>query len=49
VQLSVPVLTAVGGIAFLGESVTLRLVLASMAILGGIGLVIQKKQRAETR
>ncbi|MDX1346407.1 MAG: DMT family transporter [Sedimenticolaceae bacterium] len=47
VQLSVPVLTALGGIAFLGESVTLRLVLASMAILGGIGLVIRKKERAE--
>ncbi len=49
VQLSVPVLTALGGIAFLGESLTLRLVLASMAILGGIGLVIHKKQSAGAR
>ena len=49
VQLSVPVLTSLGGITFLGESVTLRLLLASMAILGGIGLVIRKKERAETR
>jgi drug/metabolite transporter (DMT)-like permease len=46
VQLSVPVLTAMAGIAFLGEPVTLRLVLASIAILGGIALVILEKQNA---
>ena len=40
VQLSVPVLAAIGGILFLGESITLRLLLASLLILGGIGLVI---------
>jgi drug/metabolite transporter (DMT)-like permease len=44
VQLSVPVLAAIAGIAFLGESVTLRLVSASVAILGGIALVILEKQ-----
>ena len=49
VQLSVPVLTALGGIAFLGESLTLRLVLASVAILGGIGLVILEKKEAAGR
>ena len=43
VQLSVPVLAAVGGIAFLGESLTPRLVLASAAILGGIALVLLEK------
>jgi drug/metabolite transporter (DMT)-like permease len=43
-QLSVPVIAALGGIAFLGESATLRLVLASIAILGGIALVILKVQ-----
>jgi drug/metabolite transporter (DMT)-like permease len=43
VQLSVPVIAAAGGVAFLGEPVTLRLVLASMAILGGIALVIRGK------
>ena len=43
VQLSVPVLTAVGGIIFLGEAVTLRLVAASAAVLGGIALVIREK------
>ena len=44
VQLSVPVIAALGGIAFLGEPMTLRLVLASVAILGGIALVIVQKR-----
>ena len=46
VQLSVPVIAAVGGIVFLGEPLTLRLVLSSVAILGGIALVILEKQHA---
>ncbi|WP_426148378.1 DMT family transporter [Polaromonas sp. DSR2-3-2] len=46
VQLSVPVLAALGGIAFLGEPLTLRLVLASSAILGGIALVVLQKHAA---
>jgi drug/metabolite transporter (DMT)-like permease len=45
VQLSVPVIVAIGGIALLGEPVTLRLVLASAAVLGGIGLVILERRR----
>ena len=44
VQLSVPVIAALGGIVFLGEPLTLRLVLASVAILGGIALVIVQKR-----
>lgn len=44
VQLSVPVLATLGGVVFLGESITLRLVLASAAILGGIALVILEKR-----
>ena len=40
VQLSVPVIAAAGGILFLGESITLRLVLSSIAILGGVAMVI---------
>jgi len=44
VQLSVPVIAALGGIVFLDEPVTLRLLLASVAILGGIALVILRKQ-----
>jgi len=44
VQLSVPVLAAVGGILFLGEQITLRAVLASIAILGGIALVTLERR-----
>jgi drug/metabolite transporter (DMT)-like permease len=40
VQLSVPVLAATGGILLLGEPITLRYVLASVAVLGGIALVV---------
>ena len=47
VQLSVPVIAAVGGIALLGESITLRFALATLAILGGIALVILSKPRSE--
>lgn len=43
VQLSVPVIAAIGGIIFLSEPLTLRLVSTSIAILGGIALVIVKK------
>jgi drug/metabolite transporter (DMT)-like permease len=41
VQLSVPVLAALGGVLFLGESVTPRLLSASAAILVGIVMVIR--------
>ena len=44
VQLSVPVLTAVGGVLLLSEPVTLRLTLASVAILGGIALTLVNKR-----
>ena len=47
VQLSVPVIAALGGIVFLGEAVSLRLLLASAAILGGIALVILEKPAAQ--
>jgi drug/metabolite transporter (DMT)-like permease len=40
VQLSVPVLAAAGGILLLGEPLTLRFFLASIAVLGGIALVV---------
>jgi len=43
VQLSVPVIAAAGGIILLGETITVRLVIASTAILGGIALVIRAK------
>jgi len=40
VQLSVPVIAALGAALFLDEAITLRLVLASVAVLGGITLVM---------
>ena len=42
VQLSVPILAAVGGIVFLGESPSWRLGIATVAILGGIALVLRR-------
>jgi len=47
VQLSVPVIAALGGIIFLGEPLTWRFVLATIFILGGIGLVILGKSKKE--
>jgi drug/metabolite transporter (DMT)-like permease len=44
VQLSVPVLAATGGILLLAEPITLRYVLASIAVLGGIALVVIEKR-----
>lgn len=45
VQLSVPVLAATGGILLLGEPLTLRFVFASVAVLGGIALVVLERRR----
>lgn len=45
VQLSVPIIAAFGGGVFLGESISLRLVLTSIIILGGIALVIAQRQQ----
>ncbi len=44
VQLSVPVIAALGGVVFLGEALGVRAVLAAAAILGGIALVIIEKR-----
>jgi drug/metabolite transporter (DMT)-like permease len=46
VQLSVPVIAALGAALFLGEAITFRLVLASAAVLGGIALVIFARRPA---
>jgi drug/metabolite transporter (DMT)-like permease len=43
VQLSVPVLAALSGIMILGEPITIRLFVASVAILGGIAIVVIEK------
>lgn len=45
VQLTVPVLAAAGGIIFLQEALSLRLAIATVFILGGIGLAILGRQR----
>ena len=44
VQLSVPVITAAAAAIFLGEAVTLRLMASSIAVLGGIALVIVRRR-----
>jgi drug/metabolite transporter (DMT)-like permease len=41
VQLSVPIIAAIGGVVFLGEHVTLRVLITASAILGGIALVVR--------
>lgn len=46
VQLSVPAIAAIGGVLLLAESVTLRLVLASLATLGGVWIVLTQRARA---
>lgn len=43
VQLPVPLLAALGGVSFLSEAITMRLILASAAILGGIALVLASR------
>lgn len=45
VQLTVPVIAAFGGTLFLGEGWTLRLILSSLLILGGVGMAIIAKQK----
>ncbi len=46
VQLSVPVLATIGGVALLAEPVSARLVLCSLLILTGIGIVVGWPKRA---
>ena len=47
VQLAMPAIVALGGVAFLGEALTARLLIASAAMLGGVALVMT--QRATRR
>jgi drug/metabolite transporter (DMT)-like permease len=46
VQLAVPLLAAAGGVWLLDEAVAARLLVAAVAILGGIALVILARPRA---
>ncbi len=45
VQLSVPIIAAIGGVVFLGEPLESRLVIASAVVLGGIFLFIHSGRR----
>lgn len=45
VQLSVPVIAALGGALLMGEQLSLRLGVAALSTLGGIGLVIAGRRR----
>ena len=49
VQLSVPLLAAFGGVLLLSEAITPRLAAASVAILGGIAIVLSQKSRKARR
>jgi len=49
VQLSVPALAALGGVLLLSEELTWRLVLATVATLGGVGLVLAQRATRSTR
>jgi drug/metabolite transporter (DMT)-like permease len=46
VQLSVPLIAGLGGIVLLGEPMTLRLVLASLVVLGGIAFATASPARS---
>jgi drug/metabolite transporter (DMT)-like permease len=43
VQLSVPVIAAFGGVLLLSETVTLRLLVSSVATLGGVAIVLAQR------
>ena len=45
VQLSVPAIAALGGVGFLSEPISLRLILSGALILAGIGLAIFRQKK----
>lgn len=44
-QLAVPGLVAIAGVVFLGEVASARLLIAAVLMLGGVGIVVLRKQR----
>ena len=46
IQLSVPVIAALGGVLFLAEPLTLRIAIASAATLGGVAIVLRSRASA---
>ena len=49
VQLSVPIIAAVGGVLFMAEGITERLVLSSVLILGGVGMASLTGRRPSSK
>jgi drug/metabolite transporter (DMT)-like permease len=49
VQLSVPVIAALGGVALMSEQLTLRLLVASAATLGGVAIVLAQRALGTAR
>ena len=45
VQLSVPAIAAIGGVIFMAEDVTIRIVVSTVATLGGVWLVLAQRAR----
>jgi drug/metabolite transporter (DMT)-like permease len=45
VQLAVPILASMGGVVFLGENVSRRLIVASVMVLGGIAMTLLGSER----
>lgn len=48
IQLTVPVITAIAGVLLLNETLTARLIIASVVVLGGISLVIRPAASASS-
>jgi drug/metabolite transporter (DMT)-like permease len=49
VQLTVPVIAAFGGVVLLSEQITLRLLIASVATLGGVAIVVAQRAAKTTQ
>jgi drug/metabolite transporter (DMT)-like permease len=45
VQLPTPILTAVGGVLLLGESLSVRLIVSTIFVVGGIALALVGRER----
>ncbi|MBF7071916.1 DMT family transporter [Glaciecola sp. MH2013] len=46
-QLTVPIIATIGGLIWVQESITLRLIIASASILGGVALVVWQSGKSE--
>ncbi len=49
VQLTVPVIAAIGGVVLLSEEMTLRLAMASAATLGGVAIVLAQRSKKPSK